>query len=129
MSREDMNRACVKAPLPAYADVYPLHDYEPVGRERASWSGCCRQSVNRRLVMVRESRQTSINDFRRQEQLSHLNIARAITLYFVGSEVHVAHEYVELNVIEFPSLSLFLSEVASITSQAAAPKFAWSMTL
>ncbi|RFU75095.1 kinase domain-containing [Trichoderma arundinaceum] len=103
------------AAMPAYLDVHPMSDYEPVGRTGAAWVGSHRQYSKRQLVIVQQVRQATTADFKRFARLAHLHIARPMALYSTGADMHVAYEYIELELCDL--LPLFEVEVAAIMSQ------------
>lgn len=109
------DNVCPRFSIPAYLDVHPLKDYEPVGRAGGTWVGSYRGHAGRHTVMVQQLHQTSLSDFRMLARVAHPNIAHPIALYIVGEEVHVAYEYVELNVFDLPLPSQL--ETAAIMAQ------------
>lgn len=104
-----------KASILAYVDAHPLSDFEPIGHLGMAWVGLHRQNSSRQFVMVQQCRQSILTGFRRNIQLAHLNIARPIALYSSSDEVHLAYEYLELELQDL--LPLSDTEVASILSQ------------
>lgn len=107
--------AYAPAAIPAYLDVHPLHDYEPIRREEGTWIGWRRDTLIPRLVAVQKIQQVDLNDIRVLAQISHPNISRPISLYIVGQEVYLVYDFVDLDIFELPLLSLI--EVENLVFQ------------
>ncbi|UKZ72436.1 hypothetical protein TrVFT333_000065 [Trichoderma virens FT-333] len=105
----------VMAGMPVYLDQHPISHYEPMGHTGTAWIGLHRQYSSRQLAVVQTVYQTTASDIQRFVQLAHLHIARPIALYSTGAEMHVAHEYIELDLYDL--LPLSETEVAAIMSQ------------
>lgn len=105
----------VKSSVPAYLDVHPLHDYEPVGRARDSWVGLYRDTASRQMVHVQQVILPRLDDLQRLAQVAHRHIARPMALYFVQDEAHIAWEYLDLDVLDLPPVSV--GEAAAIMAQ------------
>lgn len=106
---------CVKSSIPAHLDVHPLHDYEPVGRSGDFWVGLYRAKASRRMAYVQQVIPPRLDDLQRLSQVAHRNLARPMALYLLRDEGYIAWEYVDLDVLDLPPVSI--AETAAIMAQ------------
>ncbi|KAL6406362.1 hypothetical protein AUP68_09152 [Ilyonectria robusta] len=93
---------------------HPTEIYEQVGHVAMSWIGAFRPCPSQ-LVMVQQVRHITLTEFSRLARMRHVNIARPIEIYYVGSEIHLVYEHVDLDV--FDILPLAQNEIAAVISQ------------
>lgn len=101
-------------PLLAHMGRHPTEIYEQVGHVAMSWIGAFRPCPSQ-LVMVQQVRHITLTEFSRLARMRHVNIARPIEIYYVGSEIHLVYEHVDLDV--FDILPLAQNEIAAVMSQ------------
>ena len=92
-----------------------MHDYEPVGRLGDFWIGLHRENASRRMAYVQQVIPPRLDDLQRLSQVAHRNIARPISLYFLQEEAYIAWEFVDLDVLDLPPVSV--AETAAIMAQ------------
>lgn len=107
--------SCVKSSVPAHLDVHPLRDYEPVGRVGDLWVGLHREKASRRMAHVQRVVPPRLSDLQRLSEVAHRNLARPVALYFLHEEAYIAWEYVDLDVLDLPPVTV--AEAAAIMAQ------------
>ncbi|KAL7783275.1 hypothetical protein V8C37DRAFT_406675 [Trichoderma ceciliae] len=105
----------VVAGMPAYLDMHPISDYEPMGHMGTAWIGSHRRCSSRQLAIIQKVYQSTASDIRKFVQMTHPHIARPIALYSTSMDMYVAYEYIELDLYDLLLLSEL--EVAVIMSQ------------
>ncbi|KAK0761656.1 hypothetical protein N5P37_005638, partial [Trichoderma harzianum] len=111
----EVSTKTVIAGMPAYLDIHPVSDYEPMGRTGSAWIGSHRQCSSRQLAIIQTVYQATASDIKKHVQIAHPHIARPIALYSTGIDMYVAYEYIELDLYDLLPLSEI--EVAVIMSQ------------
>ena len=92
-----------------------MHDYEPVGRLGNFWVGLYREKASRRMAYVQQVIPPRLDDLQTLSQIAHRNLARPISLYFLHEEAYIAWEFVDLDILDLPPVSV--TETAATMAQ------------
>lgn len=107
---EEDNTKTVIAGMPAYLDIHPVSDYEPIGRTGTAWIDSHRECSSRRLAVVQAVYQTTASDIKKLAQLAHPHVTRPIALYSTGIDMYVVYEHLEMAVRDFTELDKLFQE-------------------